>query len=395
MSLLRPPSSLSENLSGYTLSESLVSILSSSFVPSSSTRAVVVTMETGTLALAAVLSKKAAWTVDFDGMKRGINLEHPYFIVFFKDAAVKEQGFISRLFSTAVPKGIRPCVLISYVPESTNVREKMVLSSSKALLRANLMSHFNEKNVSDFSEYQADSAAELTYSAYSKYASIKGPMSQVEEELNALPKELSREDAKAAGFSLLARVSNPNAAAVLPAYASGGKYPPHQKSPLHPLRSKTYSDTLASVGVAALDGANKSKNLSLNVLSKEPELPREQVKLKHVVTQSRSSSDFIVPTEQVVLKPVYSSPQSCVFIGCKQVRSNRQGYCEVHAISLQQESEAEKLRTISDSKASAGSLELNTDVSLDAEGAEVHAPADHQFSCNDVESGEEKVGISI
>lgn len=158
--------------------------------------------------------------------------------------------------------------------------------------------------------YQCDNPTEFCSSAFSKYSSTQGPLSLVEEELRALPKELSREDAKAGGFSLLARLGNPNAAATLPSYAKGAALPTSYgsntaKSVLKPVQQQ---GSLASIGSKVASSAMIFENAK-SVLK-----PVSDVKAKSELFDNRDKSGL-----------------NCVVSDCKQPRSNKFGYCVNHA----------------------------------------------------------------
>jgi hypothetical protein len=120
------------------------------------------------------------WARDYDLIQRHLDDDVPCFIIFFK--------------------GREENILILYVPENATVKDKMSYSASKGALNTLVNARqFASTGASSGSSKQceqvfATTKSEVTHRAYSSQSSVQGPMSEVEEALQALPKQLDRKD---------------------------------------------------------------------------------------------------------------------------------------------------------------------------------------------------------
>lgn len=157
MAKLHQTNAPSDNISGISLTSKLEMEIKTAFQAESTIRCFVITVMENSLGIKSTVHVASTWASDFDALARSIDLKLPYFIVFFKDKISKSTSGagMGRLFGVGSNTTfVRPCVLISYIPDSCNVRDKMVFSSSKATLRALLLGQYSN-HVDQFFEYDS------------------------------------------------------------------------------------------------------------------------------------------------------------------------------------------------------------------------------------------------
>jgi hypothetical protein len=167
---------------------SLIQSLKSSIRPSNPF--VKLTIKDGEFQSETCNRSSSTFSSDFDSLSSYVKSDTPCFFVFYK--------------SSSLPRPL----IVSFIPESSSVKDRMVYSSSKGALNSVLNDAGYPNNQID--QYHATSTSELRYSSYKEGKSFDRTlvMSEVEIEEAKLEKELSRSDfKKSAGYGLIAQVS--------------------------------------------------------------------------------------------------------------------------------------------------------------------------------------------
>jgi hypothetical protein len=181
----------------------------------------------------------AGWGKDYDQIPRFLDDDIPCFIIFFKgrdevrgstarmDVVLSWGDSAADRASVALPV-VGQLLLLLYVPEDSSVKNKMSYSASKGALNTLLNARqFASTGVSSGNSKAVEqifgtTKAEFTHRAYASHTSVENPMSEVEEALQALPKQLDKKDfGKSMGYSLLATVSGKALPPQLSKYAAG------------------------------------------------------------------------------------------------------------------------------------------------------------------------------
>lgn len=160
------------------------------------------------------------WGGDYDQIQRYLDDDQPAFIIFFKGRGevsrdqTRDKQSRPREATQTRPTLIRAMLLLVcpislfflqyllllYVPDSSLVKHKMSYSASKGALNTMLNARqFGSSGASTGSSKAVEqifgtTKAEFTKAAYNAHNAVKGPMSEVEEALQALPKQLEKKD---------------------------------------------------------------------------------------------------------------------------------------------------------------------------------------------------------
>lgn len=175
---------------------------------SSRVRAFMVTIERGELIVSKTIDRSGTQTSDFNNLASSLpSRTSPVFILFFKDQATSAQrdvftGKTTPSSSSAVgsPGKKSKVIAILYCPDSAEVKQKMVYSSTWGTLR--------DVAGEGAEEYQANTASELTYSSFQNlHGTDESLLSEVEKLRNKEDKmDIQNVDdvKEAGGYNLIA-----------------------------------------------------------------------------------------------------------------------------------------------------------------------------------------------